>query len=278
MPPAPLVTQGGYYFIWLDTSRRINRCDWTSLPMPQTVIDQVHCLTRRAKSKTTLTSTNTRNEDLDILYADLLDDEQDDNTAADDDDHGNDDDSNYNPNGDDDKTASSEDEAYNDSNDDNSEGNIDNSAHNLDNDENPAELAGVDDGEVAPTAYDTEEANGHISAADNNNTAGEDDDNSTTSADQNTREYQAPADQFGKGIRMRLRNQPRKNYNVFSIDGEKETEEILLLQFDQSSDCELDERALDRLKAEWLFLTETLEWKKALPEVNESSNAKRSEG
>ncbi len=43
-------------------------------------------------------------------------------------------------------------------------------------------------------------------------------------------------------------------------------------------DCELDERALDRLDAEWLFLTEKLEWKKGLPEVSNSSNAQCSEG
>ena len=36
--------QGGYYFIRIDTGRRINRKDWTSLPMPETVIDQVHRL------------------------------------------------------------------------------------------------------------------------------------------------------------------------------------------------------------------------------------------
>jgi hypothetical protein len=35
-------TQGGYYFICLDTGHRINRHDWTSLPMPTEVIDQVH--------------------------------------------------------------------------------------------------------------------------------------------------------------------------------------------------------------------------------------------
>jgi hypothetical protein len=36
--------QGGYYFIRLDTGRRIHRCDWTALPMPDLVIDQVHRL------------------------------------------------------------------------------------------------------------------------------------------------------------------------------------------------------------------------------------------
>jgi hypothetical protein len=71
--------------------------------------------------------------------------------------------------------------------------------------------------------------------ADDSSTADEDD-SSTTCEDQNTREYQALADQFGKGIRMRLRNQPRRNYDVFNINGEMEAEEILLLQFNHNND------------------------------------------
>ncbi len=34
--------QGGYNFVRLNTGRRINRKDWTSLPMPKEVIAQVH--------------------------------------------------------------------------------------------------------------------------------------------------------------------------------------------------------------------------------------------
>ena len=37
-------TQGGYNFIRLDTGRRINRHDWTTLPLPSEAIEQVHRL------------------------------------------------------------------------------------------------------------------------------------------------------------------------------------------------------------------------------------------
>jgi hypothetical protein len=67
-------TQGGYYFICLDTRRHINHCDWTSLPMPTEVIDQVHRLARCTKANKQITFTNIRNEDIDILYAGLPDD------------------------------------------------------------------------------------------------------------------------------------------------------------------------------------------------------------
>jgi hypothetical protein len=138
-------SQGGYYFIRLDTGRRINRRDWTALPMPQEVVDQVHRLARRAKSKKTLTFTNAQNVDLDVLYADLLDDDDDLPDAAgldagvndhDNDDHGddagnnnddedNDDDSDYNPDGEDsssgdtsdDESSSGDSSSSNDSND-----------------------------------------------------------------------------------------------------------------------------------------------------------------
>lgn len=39
--------QGGYYFLSLTTGRVITRKSWTSLPMPQDVIDRVHVLARR---------------------------------------------------------------------------------------------------------------------------------------------------------------------------------------------------------------------------------------
>jgi len=113
--------------------------------------------------------------------------------------------------------------------------------------------------------------------ADDNSMADKDDD-SMGGEDQNTREYLAPADQFGKGKRMRLRNQPRRNYDVFNLNGEMEVEEILLLQFNHDNDCKLDERALDRLETEWLFLTEKLEWKEGMSGISGSNNARCSEG
>jgi hypothetical protein len=97
--------QGGYYFIRLDTGRRINRPNWTPLPMPDLVIDQVHRSAHRASANPTLTFTNTRNEDLDELYAYIqgIDDDDvptagparvDDNTA---DDSGDENDEDYVP-------------------------------------------------------------------------------------------------------------------------------------------------------------------------------------
>ena len=68
---------GSYYFISLQTGRRINRRSWTSLPMPETVVSQVHHLAHRAKAARKLTFTNSDNEDLDVLYVDLERDEDD---------------------------------------------------------------------------------------------------------------------------------------------------------------------------------------------------------
>ena len=250
-------TQGGYYFIRLDTSHRINRRDWTSLPMPQMVIDQVHRLARWAKSKKKLTFTN--------MYANLLDDDHDDDASvptgvnheddADDSNSSDDNNSEYDPNNDNNAIEGSENKDYSQNNDSDGENSIDDSTHNMDNntiDHDSAEPAGLDNelgpetaGVDAPTAYEMEEVDDHIPAAYEDSTAREDDDNSTTSANQNTREYQAPANHYEEGIRMRLRDQPRRNYNVFNISKEKEMEEILLLQFNHSNYCELDERALD---------------------------------
>jgi hypothetical protein len=121
-------SQGGYYFIWLNAGRRINCHDWTSLLMPQTVIDQVQCLARRAKSKKMLTFTNTRNDDLDILYVDLLDDEPDDDASvptgvnennADDADNDDENDSDYEPHDDNNTSGGSDTEDDNDSSNDN---------------------------------------------------------------------------------------------------------------------------------------------------------------
>merc|ERR1712086_528409 len=68
---------GSYYFISLQTGRRINRRSWTSLPMPEAVVSQVHRLARRAKAAKNITFTNSDNVDLDVLYADLERDEDD---------------------------------------------------------------------------------------------------------------------------------------------------------------------------------------------------------
>merc|ERR1712086_156249 len=68
---------GSYYFISLQTGRRINRRSWTSLPMPEAVVSQVPRLARRAKAAKNITFTNSANEDLYVLYVDLKHDEDD---------------------------------------------------------------------------------------------------------------------------------------------------------------------------------------------------------
>ena len=68
---------GAFYFVSLLTGRRINRCAWTQLPAPESVITQVHSLARRAKAKKKLTFTNADNEDYAILYAELERDKDD---------------------------------------------------------------------------------------------------------------------------------------------------------------------------------------------------------
>lgn len=80
-------TTGGYYFICLDTGRCINHKDWTLLPMPETVIDQVHHLMCRANAKQNLTFTNLQNKDLDELYESIagIDDDEPDALHAEDD-------------------------------------------------------------------------------------------------------------------------------------------------------------------------------------------------
>jgi hypothetical protein len=47
--------QGGYYFISLTSGRRLSRSRWTTLPMPQEVIDRVHVLARRSNANRDLT-------------------------------------------------------------------------------------------------------------------------------------------------------------------------------------------------------------------------------
>lgn len=46
--------QGGFYFLSLETGRRINRNHWTELPMPKDVLDRVHTLARRSNATKSL--------------------------------------------------------------------------------------------------------------------------------------------------------------------------------------------------------------------------------
>jgi Reverse transcriptase (RNA-dependent DNA polymerase)/Zinc knuckle len=69
--------QGGYYFYSLTTGRRINRNKWTTLPMPQDVIDRVHNLARREYANSGIIFGNRHNEAL------LLDNYADDDSESD---------------------------------------------------------------------------------------------------------------------------------------------------------------------------------------------------
>jgi hypothetical protein len=66
---------------------------------------------------------------------------------------------------------------------------------------------------------------------------------------------------------MNLRKQPRREYNVFNLEGNTINEHVVLLQFDDHMD--LNEQSVKKDEAECLFLTETLGWKDGLPEVEQ---------
>ena len=50
--------QGGHYFLSLTSGRRINRNRWTTLPMPNDVIDRIHALARRSGASLGITFTD----------------------------------------------------------------------------------------------------------------------------------------------------------------------------------------------------------------------------
>jgi hypothetical protein len=70
---------------------------------------------------------------------------------------------------------------------------------------------------------------------------------------------------------MKLRAQHRKEYDVFTTDGARE-EAVIMLQFDDNGELE----ELDRLDAEYTFLTETLGWAEGLN--NEETTREFNEG
>ena len=132
--------QGGYYFIWLDKGRHINRHDWTALPMPNEVIQQVHHLACYAKANKTLWFTNKHNEDLDVLYADLDSDEDDDlignypaATTGVDNEDSNSDDEDYLPGDNDNNSSSTHNDSDSNSNDSDEADNDDDSNDNDNN-------------------------------------------------------------------------------------------------------------------------------------------------
>jgi hypothetical protein len=198
--------QGGYYFIRLDTGRRIMRRDWTPLPMPSEVVDQIHRLARRAKASTTLTFTNVRNEDLEVLFANIPSDDESD---LDDDDNiklaGVDDDGSD----DNDSEASDDESSEEDSSDDEDGGNDDaddmqiaietpelehnetlNDTEEYTNEGNDGEIPGVD------------ETTGVDETPEMNETAGVDETTGVGNDTADRRSYQAPTDRHGsEGIK-----------------------------------------------------------------------------
>ena len=127
----------------LSTGRHINHRSWTPMPMPSEVVaQQVHRLVRRTNANKNATFTNTRDEDLDVLYAVIKHDEDDVNLAQandkltgvdgeDEDDTGNED---YDP--EQSNTEDSEDKEDNDSDDGDNDGDDTPEIKILDNDVN----------------------------------------------------------------------------------------------------------------------------------------------
>jgi len=121
--------------------------------MPQEVIDQIHRLAWRAKAKNKLTFTNARNIDLDMLYADLLDDDG----PPKDDGHGNGAHAGVNP--------------HEDHNGDN----------NNDNDENDSDYYPDDDDSLSNSNNDDDNSSSHSSNSDDeSDNDGDSDDEITT--------------------------------------------------------------------------------------------------
>ena len=69
-------SQGGFYFLSLTTGHRIDRRNWTELPIPTKVIDRIHAIAQRNRAANGIT----------FGWRDgtpILDDEEDDNDMAD---------------------------------------------------------------------------------------------------------------------------------------------------------------------------------------------------
>ena len=272
---------GSYYFVSLLTGKRINRRSWTSLPMPEEAVNQVHRLARRANATKKLTFTDVNNEDLDLLYQDLdLDDDDEDEleqnaqpAGVDDDDDDDHQDPDYNP--EDDSDADSEDENESEGEDENAnennENEAENEAHEDDEDvddedvENPGVDESNDDVGVGTPGVDVETPGVDES----------DEDDETTGVD-NVDDDEAEQNEERTSGSMNLRNQPRKlynrkDYNVFNIIEETEHDDIVLLQIDPGDEFDPSQPMINEetdLEVEYTFLTEDLGWKEGLDEEN----------
>ena len=69
---------------------------------------------------------------------------------------------------------------------------------------------------------------------------------------------------------MRLRHQPRKDYNVFAQDGIiPDNKEIVLLNMCDENKNGFEEAEFDKLDAKYMFLHDTLGWKEGLSGVTD---------
>jgi len=291
---------GSYYFISLQTGRRINRRSWTPLPMPEAVINQVHRLARRAKASKQLTFTNADNEDLDTLYADIDRDEDDieleQNNAqpagVDDEVEEDESDQDYNPDSDNDDDSDSDDEDGADDaqiengehaqvedgapemNDDDVGDDTPEADNSDDDDEVGVETPGVDDPEDADEA-DPVETPGVATEPD----LTDENDDVETVEDEQEDETTANARTSGQ---MNLRQQARIKYDVFNIVEETEMDGVVMLMIDPDNADTFDtpdaEKAMldaeiDMLNEEYMFLTEDLGWKEGFGEEKYSNDA-----
>ena len=90
-------TQGGYFFFSLTTRRVLNQGRWTSLPMPNEVIDRVHRMARQEHGNNGLLFEDRNHNPL----VDPDDDGADDSTYHPNEDNNHDDDDNGDDDGDD---------------------------------------------------------------------------------------------------------------------------------------------------------------------------------
>jgi len=168
--------QGGYFFLSLTSGRRLNRNNWTKLPMPQDVIDRVHVLGRRYPRGLTF---GDRNGDA------VLDDY--DNVNDDDDDES------YDP--DDDASASTDDDSSDvgtDDSDDDDDDVDDDSDDDDDDDEDNDDTHPRAATGVPPPAPDGADADDDDAAS--ASIAGVDDDETEPAADDNTDDIAAEMD------------------------------------------------------------------------------------
>ena len=80
---------------------------------------------------------------------------------------------------------------------------------------------------------------------------------------------------------MNLRRQPRKEYNrknydnVFNITDETQKDSIICTHLKREEDSgtfDVTEDELDKVKAEYMFLTETLGWKEGINEMKDATS------